>query len=63
MYRAPELLFRPDLVGDESEGIHEVSEKKLDYRKKTGDILKLNFAFLGNDIHPSNVGKSTEPLS
>lgn len=23
-YRAPELLFRPDLVGDESEGIHEV---------------------------------------
>jgi centractin len=23
-YRAPELLFRPDLVGDESEGIHEI---------------------------------------
>uniref|UniRef100_A0A8B9LF68 Beta-centractin n=1 Tax=Astyanax mexicanus TaxID=7994 RepID=A0A8B9LF68_ASTMX len=23
-FRAPELLFRPDLVGDESEGIHEV---------------------------------------
>lgn len=23
-YRAPELLFRPDLIGDESEGIHEV---------------------------------------
>ena len=21
---APELLFRPDLIGDESEGIHEV---------------------------------------
>lgn len=23
-FRAPELLFRPDLIGDESEGIHEV---------------------------------------
>ncbi len=23
-YRAPELLFRPDLVGDEAEGIHEI---------------------------------------
>jgi len=23
-YRAPELLFRPDLIGDECEGIHEV---------------------------------------
>jgi centractin len=23
-YRAPELIFRPDLVGDESEGIHEI---------------------------------------
>ena len=23
-YRAPELLFRPELVGDESEGIHEI---------------------------------------
>lgn len=23
-FRAPELLFQPDLVGDESEGLHEV---------------------------------------
>lgn len=23
-FRAPELLFRPDLIGDESSGIHEV---------------------------------------
>lgn len=23
-FRAPELLFRPDLIGEESEGIHEV---------------------------------------
>ena len=23
-FRAPELLFRPDLVGEECEGIHEV---------------------------------------
>lgn len=23
-FRAPELLFQPDLIGDESEGLHEV---------------------------------------
>ena len=37
-YRAPELLFRPDMVGDESEGIHEVLansilKSDLDLRK------------------------------
>lgn len=37
-FRAPELLFRPDLIGDESEGIHEmlafaVQRADLDIRK------------------------------
>ncbi|CAB3984833.1 beta-centractin [Paramuricea clavata] len=37
-YRAPELLFRPDLIGDESEGIHEVlaftiQKSDMDLRK------------------------------
>lgn len=28
-YKAPELLFRPDLVGDESEGIHEILSNSI----------------------------------
>lgn len=28
-YRAPELLFRPDLIGDESEGIHQVLTESI----------------------------------
>ncbi|KAF3848472.1 hypothetical protein F7725_014969 [Dissostichus mawsoni] len=34
-FRAPELLFRPDLIGDESSGIHEV----LAYAIQKGSIL------------------------
>ncbi|XP_064602984.1 alpha-centractin [Liolophura sinensis] len=33
-YRAPELLFRPDLIGEESEGIHEV----LGYSIQKSDV-------------------------
>jgi centractin len=37
-YRAPELLFRPDLIGEESEGIHElladsIIKSDIDLRK------------------------------
>lgn len=37
-FRAPEVLFRPDLIGDESEGIHEVlmysiQKSDMDLRK------------------------------
>ena len=33
-FRAPELLFRPDLIGDECEGIHEV----LSYAIQKSDV-------------------------
>ncbi|KAB7498193.1 Beta-centractin [Armadillidium nasatum] len=38
-FRAPEVLFRPDLIGDESEGIHEVllyaiHKSDMDLRKQ-----------------------------
>lgn len=47
-YKAPELLFRPDLVGDESEGIHEILSNSivksdLDLRK----TLYQNIVFSG----------------
>jgi centractin len=47
-YRAPELLFRPDLIGDESQGIHEILsdsivKSDLDLRK----ILYQNIVLSG----------------
>ena len=40
-FRAPEVLFRPDLVGDESEGIHEVLLYAI--HKSDMDLRKLLF--------------------
>ena len=37
-YRAPELLFRPDLVGDESEGIVEILANSI--QKSDMDLRK-----------------------
>lgn len=47
-FRAPEVLFRPDLLGDECEGIHEVlmysiQKSDLDLRK----ILYQNIVLSG----------------
>ena len=38
-YRAPELLFRPDLIGDESTGIHEILSDSI--LKSDMDLRKL----------------------
>ncbi|XP_076061872.1 actin-related protein 1 [Oratosquilla oratoria] len=40
-FRAPEVLFRPDLIGDESEGIHEVLLYAI--HKSDMDLRKLLF--------------------
>jgi len=40
-YRAPELLFRPDLVGDECEGIHEILASSI--IKSDMDLRKILF--------------------
>lgn len=40
-YRAPELLFRPDLVGDENEGIHEILANSI--KRSDLDLRKILF--------------------
>ncbi|WAR21239.1 ACTZ-like protein [Mya arenaria] len=41
-YRAPELLFRPDLIGDECEGIHEVLTYSI--QKSDTDLRRTLFS-------------------
>ncbi|XP_033756370.1 alpha-centractin [Pecten maximus] len=41
-FRAPELLFRPDLIGEEFEGIHEVLEYSI--RKSDMDLRRTLFS-------------------
>lgn len=41
-FRAPELLFQPDLVGDESEGLHEVLAFAI--HKSDLDLRRILFA-------------------
>jgi hypothetical protein len=45
-FRAPEVLFRPDLIGEEYEGLHEVlvfsiQKSDMDLRKELRRILKI----------------------
>lgn len=41
-YRAPELLFRPDLIGEECEGIHEVLTYSI--QKSDTDLRRTLFS-------------------
>lgn len=41
-FRAPELLFQPDLIGDESEGLHEVLAFAI--HKSDLDLRRMLFA-------------------
>lgn len=41
-FRAPEVLFRPDLIGEEYEGIHEVLAYSI--RKSDMDLRRMLFS-------------------
>ena len=42
-FRAPELLFRPDLVGEECEGIHEVGNTTYNKIILTKTVMTIAF--------------------
>lgn len=63
-FRAPELLFRPDLIGDESEGIHEVLAFAI--QKSDMDLRRTLFSNIvlsgGSTLLKGRVKRSVESI-